>query len=127
MNNNTFTPGPWSLISDEVWSTTPTRFNSMTVGTPRLAIVDRHNDAEGGFPWEANAKLISAAPDLLAAMEASNGLIEKAQDILTSYLIPDGRSKDEAINALLGLLDGPEQRETQDLARAAISKARGEA
>ena len=70
-----------------------------------------------------HARLISAAPELAEALQKNQHLVRKAQEILTSYLIPDGRDKDEAIDALLYLLDGPEQREVQQAARAALAKA----
>lgn len=62
---------------------------------------------------------------LLEALEQSDALIVKAQGILNSYLPPDGISADEAISALLGLLDGPEQRAVQAATNEAIAKARG--
>jgi hypothetical protein len=75
----------------------------------------------------ANARLIAAAPDLLEALEGTLGLLRQAQDILTAYLHPDSaRDGDEAVSALLGLLDGPEQRAIETPARAAIAKAKGE-
>ena len=61
--------------------------------------------------------------DLVAALEDTNRLIRKAQDILSLYLQPDG-DKDEAIEELLGLLDGPEQREIQNKSFAALAKAK---
>lgn len=66
-----------------------------------------------------------AAPDLLEALEADDALIKKAQEILSLYLQPDGLSADEAINKLLSLLDGPEQRMAKNKSSAAIAKARG--
>jgi hypothetical protein len=76
---------------------------------------------------QANAHLIAAAPDLYEANTKQAVLIRKAQDILSSYLPPDGISGAEAINQLLGLLDGPEQREIEGFRNAALAKARGEA
>ena len=108
MSKSAHTPGPWNLSRDEIWSTTPTRFNLTTVGTPRLAIVDRHNDAERPFPWEANARLISAAPDLLAALDS---LLKTFVDDLSEC----GYDEDDINDH-----DGVKR------ARAAISKAKGE-
>ena len=73
---------------------------------------------------EANAYLIAAAPDLLASATAQAALIEAAQNILTQYLMPNGTA-DAAINELLDLFDGPEQRRVKALHDAAISKAIG--
>lgn len=75
----------------------------------------------------ANANLIAAAPDLYFGGEAQTDIIRHAQAILTQYLIPDGIDGPEAINQLLGLLDGPEQRAAQAAWDAALAKARGQA
>lgn len=64
------TPGPWRADGAEVWATKPIRFNLTTAGTPMIATACKHQDAEGGFPFEANARLIAAAPDLLEALVA---------------------------------------------------------
>lgn len=42
--------------------------------------------------------------------EDALALIADCQAVLASYLPPDGISKDECINQLLGLLDGPRSR-----------------
>lgn len=60
-----FTPGPWRYDGHEVWGTRPVRFNLTTAGTPMIAEVCKHSDTDGGFPFEANARLIAAAPELL--------------------------------------------------------------
>lgn len=61
------------------------------------------------------------------AGKKQTAIIRRAQAILTKYLQgqPSGLSRDEAIHALLGLLDGPEQREAQEAFDAAIAKAEG--
>ena len=59
------TPGPWVAKGDEVVGTHSMRFNLTTAGTPVIAHVCKHEDTEGGFPYEANARLIAAAPELL--------------------------------------------------------------
>ena len=71
--------------------------------------------------------LLAAAPDLYDGGEEQTIILRRAQAILTQYLIPDGIDAPEAINQLLGLLDGPDQREAQSAWDAAIAKARGEA
>ena len=63
------TPGPWRYEGAEVWATAPMRFNLTTAGTPMIATLCKHEDADGGFPVEANARLIAAAPELLEALE----------------------------------------------------------
>lgn len=50
-----------------------------------------------------------------------DGLVEHAQQILSNHLPPDGISKDDAINMLLELLDGPDQREIQSRAHSALN------
>lgn len=50
-----------------------------------------------------------------------DGLVEHAQQILSNHLPPDGMSKDDAINMLLELLDGPDQREIQSRAHSALN------
>lgn len=35
-----------------------------------IATVCKHEDAERAFPYEANARLIAAAPELLAALQS---------------------------------------------------------
>ena len=57
------TPGPWEAGH---YNGTPTIFDSRGNGTIPLATV---HDVTTGDP-EANARLIAAAPDLLAACEA---------------------------------------------------------
>jgi len=61
------------------------------------------------FPAEANARLIAAAPDLLAALERAEPLLE----------ITSRRRKEAGI-------EGPALDTVIAMARAAISKARGE-
>lgn len=74
------TPGPWvTNAHQEVWSTKPMRFNLTTAGIPMIASVCRHEDAEGGFPAEANARLIAAAPDLLQALRVAYSDIQRCQ------------------------------------------------
>lgn len=51
--------------------------------------------------------------DIVKAGDALNSIILQAQAILAAYLPPDGISKHEAINYLLDILDGPEQRAAQ--------------
>jgi hypothetical protein len=74
---------------------------------------------------DANARLIAAAPELYASAEETHAWVRRIQDVLTCYLVPDGYDSDEALNRLLEMLDGPEQREIQGRALAAIAKARG--
>lgn len=67
---------------------------------------------------------LRAAEAVVEVMPGVLGLLRKAQDVLTQYLIPDGNDADTALDALLALLDGPEQRAAQNPARAAVAAYR---
>jgi hypothetical protein len=54
------------------------------------------------------------------ALRSNMQLVADAQDILTRYLVPDGLTSHEALNELLGLLDGPRSREAKALAEQAL-------
>lgn len=56
------------------------------------------------------------------AIEAQASLIKSAQEILTSYLVPDGIKAHEAIDKLLQLLDGTEWRAVDFLVKSALAK-----
>jgi hypothetical protein len=64
--------------------------------------------------------------DLIDALVESGGklntLVLRAQEILAAAIEPEGISRDAAFNELLGLLDGPEQREAQAGWQAAVSR-----
>lgn len=74
----------------------------------------------------ANCHLIAAAPDLHEALIAKNDLQEKATQALRNYLPGDGLCLEATIEILLGIFDGPEQREADSKSDAALAKARGE-
>ncbi len=91
------TPGPWVAKGAEVWGTNAMRFNLTTGGTPMIASVCKHEDADRPFPYEANARLIAAAPDLLEALKRISAIelqgfggdweeIEEAQDIANAEI-----------------------------------------
>ena len=70
-----FTPGPWAFVSkitaNENQSGYFVRANKIkTNGVWSLALVQPGDD--DGLVGEANARLIAAAPDLLAALQAFN-------------------------------------------------------
>ena len=132
-----WTPGPWAL---KIRSGT-----GESTANEVIAEIEQA-DPEGGYRGDiarlqsakhidgiadeeliANAFLLFAAPDMYAGGEAQTAIIRRAQDILTQYLIPDGLDGPEAINQLLGLLDGPDQRAAQATWDAALAKARGQA
>lgn len=65
------TKGPWVANGTEVWSAKSMRFNLTTCGTPLIATVATHDGTEGSFPYEANARLIAAAPEMLSALQVA--------------------------------------------------------
>ena len=122
-----FTPGPWRLVTtpkpkrtNEFW------YEIVAEGFNPSEDRDLYAAAEV-FSSEADAHLMIAAPDMYAGGAAQTALLRQAQAILTQYLIPDGIDGPEAINQLLGLLDGPDQRSAQAAWDAALAKARGQA
>lgn len=110
MNTNTntkHTPGPWTV---------KTRLGSPSVviggverqrthGTAQDQLVTVHNvddDNGGEIAWFANAALIAAAPDLLAALEAV--MADCADTETESFLSPDvGRIVRAAIAKATGI------------------------
>ena len=107
--SNSFTPGPWLVdrIQGEgeytVWTRQP--------HTGSLATV-HDRDINGKYPANANARLISAAPDLLASLRefmghderfqvgvggnpiAVDAMLERASAAISKALGPDG-ARDE--------------------------------
>ena len=131
-----WTPGPWALEirpgSGAAADCTIAMIEQADERAPYRGMISRFQSAEHidgitGDELRANANLLFAAPDLYFGGEAQTAIIRRAQAILTQYLIPDGLDGPEAINQLLGLLDGPDQRAAQATWDAALAKARGQA
>ena len=119
-----WTKGPWAVERNKrTWGWVDVVGPSLGVGGPTQATDLTLADEVKRI---AEAHLIAAAPDLYFGGEAQTDIIRHAQAILTQYLIPDGIDGPEAINQLLGLLDGPDQRAAQAAWDAALAKARGE-
>ena len=135
------TPGPWTTEHNApfVWGIYGPDNNWIAQTLPK----SDDGSADSPDQVEANARLIAAAPEtaaerdrlreinaeLLAALEGEKVLIERAQNYLRMYLEPGERriqTDKECVNALLGLLDGPDQRQTRDASNAAIARAKGE-
>lgn len=121
------TPGPWKVsrsgrFNDHVYDIRAG--NNVAIANTAYWV-----DSDSFVESRANAYLLSEAPNLYAALEGDERLIKEAQNILRMYLEPGERriqSPEQAISALLGLLDGPKQREIQGASEAALRKARGE-
>lgn len=117
-----YTPGPWKIASNgknaatfRIWRNDPVQ--ELEGANAGYACIAPH--VHGG----TNARLIAAAPELLEALRKQSLIIARAQTILADWIVPDSKISDhEALNALLGLLDGPEQREACHLMIAAIKK-----
>lgn len=96
------TPGPW--IVKQTSSGNPFVYEGATGKTVAgVALVKKDCDREES---EANARLIAAAPELLAALE-------RTADVLEYYNENKGPTRDSALCDLFAI------------ARAAIAKARG--
>lgn len=106
------TPGPWTLLADDGYRVNGREvYNRVVAGDRDVARVagiaaDKHGDA--------NARLIAAAPDLLAALRALLPLAERGRASVLSESSDEERS---------GHADGFDA--TIEDARAAIAKARG--
>lgn len=104
MKETKHTPGPWYKdICGRIWRRHPSdlyEYGGGVAGDKPIATVWRgwYGEEEAGFPLEANARLIAAAPELLEALKA---LLKLHDD---------------------GDYDGPDPAE---LALAAIAKAEG--
>jgi len=71
------TPGPWS--NERIWDTPASRIHARVDGIP-MALAEVFTMRNAGEK-EANARLIAAAPDLLAACKAALGAFERADAI----------------------------------------------
>ena len=119
MNINEKYKSPWSVgpVDD-------TRVED-SEGNEVAQIDGDYNDPDTWHIMESNARLISASPELLMAGIAQTSILHRAQAIMTNYLQgpPKGINRDQAIDAILGLLDGPDQREAQMKWDDAIKKS----
>ena len=104
------TPGPWEVEQGysgsrgQIAVTNHDNFNRTGCCICLIAPVSNYTEED-----KANARLIAAAPDMLAALE-------KLDEMRKDFFIPD----DE-----LGAIDGDSIRAFVEMYRAAISKAKG--
>lgn len=100
---STFTPGPWSYV-DHSWACIGVYAHDTTRGVASLSIEDEVTEDDQyqlEVEMQANARLIAAAPELLAALIA----------MVDAHAVPSS---------------GCKERPAYDAARAAIAKATGE-
>ena len=80
------TPGPWAVSYSAdgmtVDTAKPVRFNLTTAGTAVVCNVFPYHDAEH-FSGEANARLIAAAPELLASLRWALGAMAARNPVWT--------------------------------------------
>lgn len=89
--------------------------------TPR-EIAERLRDFLGRSSEEKLCReAASTIERLVEALEKTEALIQHGQAIIAAHLPPDGMDVPEAMSQLIGLLDGPDQREAQELARRALT------
>lgn len=98
---NAHTPGPWIITRSKM--ATDGAFDYAISADGALVLAEAFGrDAKGGWPpAEANASLIAAAPDMLAALREAEGEL---------YQVPPADAEQERVLAVV---------------RAAISRAEG--
>jgi len=94
-----YTPGPWQVRNNSIW---------LEVGPVNSVVADVFHGGGGQMfapgTGDANARLIAAAPDLLAALEAIGPLLSECRcgDPDTCIACQALRSRRRAIDLALG-------------------------
>jgi len=103
---NKHTPGPWYADKNgRIWRRHPSELyenGGGVAGDRRLATVFEGwvNEGEIGYPVQANARLIAAAPDLLAALQGLlRGIFDGPDEANAAMLIAKAR---DAVNKATG-------------------------
>jgi hypothetical protein len=110
------TPGPW-------WTDDPVEPDYIFANDGMVAEMRGYGH---NAPREANARLISAAPEMYEGGDELNALVVKAQEFLARAIVPDSGIIDvEVVNEMLGIFDGPQQRQAQAKWAAAVAKVEG--
>lgn len=110
MSKTKHTPGPWYTDAiGRIWRRNPSdlyEYGGGVAGDKPVATVWKGwvNEGEVGFPLDANARLIAAAPELLEALSCLTAVV--------------------GLTPIKGNLEALQ--EAYDMARAAIAKAKGE-
>ena len=76
MSRTTHTPGPWGAVA------TSNHAHDYRLTKPDGSPLPVSAEANDHTEQRANARLIAAAPDLLAALEAAEGHIEWANEVI---------------------------------------------
>lgn len=108
MSTQAHTPGPWR--ADELGGYTKIQSDSGDNIADVGAVVYNTTGAEWSFERAANARLIAAAPDLLAALRKA----ERLADIASEWNLPEVEIEPDGMVQTLDL---------RDEFRAAIAKA----
>jgi hypothetical protein len=73
---------------------------------------------------EHDAKLQTYVAQLKELVTELDDLVEQSQAILAAQLSPEGISEHEAINQLLGMLDGPDWRQVEERRKRVCKECR---
>ena len=110
--------------TEDEWREHDMESNTIVAGRPGVAVADFNAIGRPAEENRANFQLCLAAPELEASLIRVLGLIRKAQERLCEHLHPDSCGDDhECMNDMLTMFDGPEQRDIEKQALAAINKA----